>query len=345
MKRILVIVVMVVNPWLIADMIRFSVLAVDADNGTPVPKAEIKAWFKVDIGWNAWSEPTPIVTDSRITDALGRCDMRGHSNAGHVSCSVVKPPRGYYQSYVGALDFKTKAINGVWLPDNLVMTSSLQRIKTPIPLSVCRVRKRGIFNDGGIDATNAVLHYDFMVGDWLPPHGKGVCTDMVVRSRLSLAELVKRRGHLPPRQFFDFAHAVGFPGIGNGISPRIVPPTAGIKLRVAPDSGYEPSTVIHAGERKLVVGPNAFSEPYSESNENRCYFFRIRSMFNGKGELVKAYYGKIYDDFKFEGNAKTGLSGIDFFYYLNPTSLDRNLEWDMKNNLCQNPGELGMLRP
>ena len=26
---------------------------------------------------------------------------------------------------------------------------------------------------------------------------------------------------------------------------------------------------------------------------------------------------------------------------LNPTPLDRNLEWDMKNNLCPNPGNVG----
>ena len=32
-------------------------------------------------------------------------------------------------------------------------------------------------------------------------------------------------------------------------------------------------------------------------------------------------------------------------YYLNPTPLDRNLEWDMRNNLYPNPGSLGERRP
>ena len=29
-----------------------------------------------------------------------------------------------------------------------------------------------------------------------------------------------------------------------------------------------------------------------------------------------------------------------FLYYLNPAPNDRNLEWDMKNNLCPNPGNI-----
>ena len=88
------------------------------------------------------------------------------------------------------------------------------------------------------------------------------------------------------------------------------------------------------------VSPN-----FDSKDPNRCYTFRIRSRRNEKGELVEAYYGKIYGDFEFEGDDKKGLIGVKFLYYLNPTSLDRNLEWDMKNNLCPNPGELGMRQP
>ena len=32
------------------------------------------------------------------------------------------------------------------------------------------------------------------------------------------------------------------------------------------------------------------------------------------------------------------LLDVEFLYYLNLTPLDRNLEWDMKTNLCPNPG-------
>ena len=33
------------------------------------------------------------------------------------------------------------------------------------------------------------------------------------------------------------------------------------------------------------------------------------------------------------------LIGAKFLYYLNPKSLDRNLEWDMKTNLCPTAGK------
>ena len=47
----------------------------------------------------------------------------------------------------------------------------------------------------------------------------------------------------------------------------------------------------------------------------------------------------------FEGWQNAGYKEIKFLYYLNPKSLDRNLEWDMKNNLCTDPGCLVRLDP
>ena len=64
-----------------------------------------------------------------------------------------------------------------------------------------------------------------------------------------------------------------------------------------------------------------------------------------KGNLKEAYYGKIYGDFEIDGDEKRGVTRISFMYYLNPTSLDRNLEWDMKNNLCIDPGSLSEPMP
>ena len=39
------------------------------------------------------------------------------------------------------------------------------------------------------------------------------------------------------------------------------------------------------------------------------------------------------------------LDGFEMACYLNPTPLDRNLEWDMKMNLCPNPGDIGNPQP
>jgi hypothetical protein len=59
-------------------------------------------------------------------------------------------------------------------------------------------------------------------------------------------------------------------------------------------------------------------------DENRNYFFRVRTMLDDKGNVKSALYGKIYGDF------------MQFSYYLNPTPNSRNVEFDPKQNLMKN---------
>ena len=40
-----------------------------------------------------------------------------------------------------------------------------------------------------------------------------------------------------------------------------------------------------------------------------------------------------------------GVADLSFLYYLNPTPNDHNLEWDMKHNLCSDPGDLSQPQP
>ena len=146
--------------------------------------------------------------------------------------------------------------------------------------------------------------------------------------------------------FYDFTNEIEFPGEGNGVyEESFEGRNCGIRFRAAPSSGYAHRKKLCIGYRKRVMGPNVFGEYYSDRDENRCYCFRIRSKYDDKGKLVEAYYGKIYGDFKFSGHLRSGFDGVEFYYYLNPTSLDRNLEWDMKTNLCPNPGSLGRVMP
>ena len=148
----------------------------------------------------------------------------------------------------------------------------------------------------------------------------------------------------PCSTFYDITNVISFPGEGNGVVPIFATFGDGIRLRVAHTNDYEQTIVMKCGMRKDVDGPNVFGKYYSESNPERCYCFRIRSRHDANGNLVKAYYGKIYGDFMISGTLESG-SNVEFLYYLNPTSLDRNLEWDTKNNLCPNPGKLSILSP
>ena len=115
------------------------------------------------------------------------------------------------------------------------------------------------------------------------------------------------------------------------------PKEAGIKLRTAPETGYEPMRVCWTGRMSR-------TECKDNSSDERCYFFRIRTEFDELGKIKSAIYGKIYGDFKIVGK-KNGIKGVSFLYYLNPNLNDRNLEWDRRHNLCPNTKDIGEPRP
>ena len=63
--------------------------------------------------------------------------------------------------------------------------------------------------------------------------------------------------------------------------------------------------------------------------DDQNYFFRVRTVKKDK-KIISAHYGKIDRDIEFWGNEK-----LRFTYYLNPTPLDRNMEFDPKRNLLK----------
>ena len=348
MKRILTSMLIFAAMQMLADKAYIGIYVMDGINMTPVSGAKIVASFEDDIGWRAWTEsPRPVIAHG-ITDINGFCRCMGKTNCGRSSCWIDCAPEGYYRPpRGGSVKYAKTSIFGVWQPEDVVVTVTLQRVGHPIPLHVHRVQLKNPKNGiGGFDGTNAVLRYDFMVGDWLPPHGNGKHSDMTIRTHLAVGETLEIwRRH--PITFYDFVSSVEFGGVGNGLVEKMVGgKNLGLKIRNAPESGYSTQKEFRFGRRKQErkYGAKIVPEPeyYCESDKDRCYCFRIRSKFDGKGKLVEAYYGKIYGDFQFEGWIKSGLCGVDFLYYLNPTPLDRNLEWDMKNNLCPNPGSVGL---
>ena len=95
-----------------------------------------------------------------------------------------------------------------------------------------------------------------------------------------------------------------------------VPPAVGIRVRSAGKEGTAVGVTRARGKRKIVDKHGDWRcEYFSDQDPDRCYTFRIRSRRNDKGELVEAYYGKIYGDFEFEGDDKKGLIGVKFLYY------------------------------
>ena len=335
-----------------ADIARFSVVVLDFEEGFPISNATVRANFSEDIGWRAWTEsPRPYVA-IETTDKQGQCALKGKTNCGRVACWVSKPPKNYYGGNVWGRRYKEKSILGVWQPDNLVVTLRLQRVEHPIPLWVKKADLRNFENGiGGFDGTNSIVRFDFLKGDWLPPYGKGEVADVEFKSTLKI------KG----KAWFSFGQRkydwVYFYNLGtelvclnkdDGFSVFAPEPCFGIKIRnaeVAPKTRRLDLINIGRNQKFHKNGEDWDCQNYKDNYSERNISFRIRSKYDEKGNLKEAYYGKIYGDFEIEGDEKKGVTRISFLYYLNPASLDRNLEWDMKNNLCPNPGSLSQPMP
>ena len=341
--------IMLLNAWLVAiqafgDMAKIKAVVVDAANGNPIPNIEVTASFDNDNGWKAWTESAPINHDKQITDGHGRCSLSGKTNKGEVGCWVNSGQQGYYGARSGAgFRFATKNLFGVWQPDNLVATIKLQRVEHPIPLFLKQ------FADIASDSVRSdlfaighgSLQLDMVKGDWLPPVGNGERADVAFtrNPREELGTGINPRGKTAPA--YRDSMSVRFIGDGNGLVEVESPDAAGLKIRIAPEQGYRQTYVCWKERRKDLSRASNY-------DAKRNFAFRIRTERDKSGSITSAYYGKIYGDICFKK-----LIGVDveavaspcLLYYLNPTPNDRNLEWDMKNNLCPNPGNIGQPRP
>lgn len=334
-----------VVPDVWGDTAKVEVLVVDEATGAPLEGVGVTGYFTVDIGWRAWTESSIPNEASAVTDANGRCRISGKTNCGEVGCWVENPPAGYYLPLHGwGHTYEEKNFFGVWQPDDLVATIRLQRVENPIPLWVKGSRlDMGPEQAAGFDGTNAVWRYDLVMGDWLPPAGKGEVADLVIAGSYRIVE--RAQGGSFDFDCFEYAHVAEFPGEGNGVLEILAAPSMGIKVRQAPEIGYGPSAKGAFGRTKSLYGIQISPKLYSDEDPNRCYVFRIRSRHDEQGNLVEAYYGKIYGDFSFQRLWHVGGNQPVFLYYLNPKPLDRNLEWDMKTNLCPDPGTLNNPQP
>ena len=325
-----------------ADKAYIKAMVLDGCSELPIQGAEVKAWFEVDIGWRAWSEPTPIITDVKTTDSQGICGLEGKTNVGHISCEVVIPPFGYYGAYGGDVQFNRKSLFGVWQPDNLVVTIKLQRVEKPIPLFVKQLfnRASASVSSNYFDIGKGKMQFDLIKGSFLPPIGKGeyadICFTRLEREDLGIGTNFNGRTSLAYRD----GMMAEFLGDGNGLIEIPSKKTDGIKIRTAPLDGYKADYLVTKGKDKSV-------KYFTSSNPDRNFAFRIRTKKDKNGKIVSAYYGKIYGDIviKKPYGVEELVAAPSFMYYLNPKPLDRNLEWDMKTNLCPNPGSLSQPMP
>lgn len=314
------------------DTVKFAVKVLDEQTGLPVSGVKVSAGFTTDRGLLARDRYTCEFKQYE-TDADGLIAARGTSNCGEAGWAVDCADGYYYPVHGnGAPRFHGKNRFGVWQPDDLVVTIKLQRVEHPIPLWVKRELlnvKQEIANING-----GKFSYDLMMGEWLPPFGKGKFADMEFTRipHQDFGEVVGVAG--VKGHFYRDAVSVKFVGADNGLVECKPPSGSCLKIRTAPEDGYKPDYECWRGKGSDLKYEMSY-------DEKRCFSFRIRTRRNDKGEIVEAYYGKIYSDIKIYTGYDHGIHGVLFAYYFNPASLDRNLEWDRVNNLCPNPGDVG----
>ena len=311
-----------------ADVAKVGVFVVDDRTGEPMKDVSVTGSFRMDNGWLAFKGGEPPNRDSAVTDVNGRCRLRGRTNCGRMGVWARNPPSGYYAPRRGwGRRFSEKNLLGIWQPDNLVATIRLQRVERPIPLFVkaCKLDvKREI-----ADVNGGRFALDLMSGDWLPPFGEGKVADIEF-ARLPHEDLGSGMNDSDVRgTSFRDSMAVRFPGEGNGLVESNPAPNLRLRIRTAPEDGYRPDYLCWTGRNRKL-------EYVGSYDENRCFCFRIRTRRDDRGRIVGAYYGKIYGDITFVYQFRpefVPVASVCMSYYLNPTPLDRNLEWDRKTNL------------
>jgi hypothetical protein len=249
--------------------------------------------------------------DSRASESItGFTDGNGGFKASHrdrsISLSLAVQKDGFYQNYVVVeLGPASRREPIKWIP---TVTILLKKIVQPIPMYAKKIRAAET-----PQIKNRTMGYDFIIGDWIAPYGKGLKADITF--------LDEFHGKAP----YDYLSklTVSFPNAGDGIQEFDVPYPVmqGSQLRSAhqaPPAGYQPQLIKEASAH-----PGQPNKP-SDYDESRGYFIRVQTILDSNGNVKSALYGKIYGDF------------MQFTYYLNPTPNDRNMEFDPNQNLLQN---------
>lgn len=249
----------------------------------------------------AKTESERVGSAKGVSDANGLVTLEGKTVEASIGYGAEK--EGYYQVRGARYNFTSKGYLRL-LPWNPTIEVTLKRIKNPVPMYAKRISK-------GAPVIGEMLGYDLQEGDWLPPHGKGKIADMLFIGKL----------HENGDRIYHWTMKLTFSNPGDGIQ-RFKPDPSFMRLispYEAPEEGYVPEWNLHRTRR----GPKVREE--TDYDESGGYFFRVRTVLDNEGKIVKALYGKIYGEIFF-----------NMVHYLNPDGT-RNMEYDSEQNLMKPP--------
>ena len=254
------------------------------------------------------------------SNLTGKTDIKGfvsfsiESVRGDMGIGTDYPLVGVYQGNIG---YQFININsGKWQPWNPTVEFVVKPILNPIPMYA---RNMGVMGSNfKLPAKNTPIGFDLEAADFVAPYGKGTSSDFI----FTLSDIASTNATQKPT---ESALTITFPNKGDGIQPVIsseINQGSVFSLpRYAPEGGYQ-ATLVQKYSQVWVHG---------RLQENQNYFYRVRTVLDGSGNVKSALYGKIAGPIQFWDNA-----GLEFTYYLNPTPNDRNMEFDPSKNLFQN---------
>lgn len=301
---------------------RFTVKVLDHETGKPLSGMKVGGSVGTTIkpGYG-WGTGKGIHVEGKETDTNGCYTFTIDGGNGAYGAEVYEQ-KGYYRMLSGG--WRYQKASGIfpyrrYQPWNPIIELRMVKKRNPIPMYVMQYR-------GKIPATEIPVGFDLLNGDWVQPYGKGENSDIIFT--LHIKEPPKGVTKFYP----DYDLVVSFLQKHDGIQEVVQEEKPGLGKRefrilnmlTAPIEGYQNPYIQHHSVIK--VGPE---------NRLKDFFFRIRSQTHPDGSLKDGLYGKIYGGI--ECSPLVPPSGyFRFFYYLNPTPGDTNLEFDCKTTLMKN---------
>ncbi len=167
--------------------------------------------------------------------------------------------------------------------------------------------KRVIFLVQGLEAGEK-YGYDFVRGDFVSPVGDGVTTDI---------ELSYLREFESPQKY-HWSFGIKFVNPTDGLIPQVFD-SQGSEFRSdyeAPPDGYRAKWTRSKSRGIASEPPGITPNPNQDG-----FYFRVRTEVDDVGTVVGGHYGKFYGSFP------------KAVYYLNPDPGNRNVEYDVSQNL------------
>lgn len=283
---------------------------IDEEDNHPISGVSVKMWFKDRL------EHKDVILRGE-TDSNGVFAGQGRIGAdGMLGLYITKS--GYYLGGAPVPIFREVDSLNHWQPWGATYEAVLRKIENPIAMYARKVSAE-------IPMAGQPCGFDLMIADWVAPYGRGKTADFVVT-------LTNRR--LDSWFDYDVSATVSFSNRLDGLQETSLPKAFALSAfkwpRQAPESGYQQSFFARSswfpqGSGKL---------PIRTFKDGQAYFFRVRTA-ESNGQIVSALYGKIDGGIILEPR-EAKLCKIWFLYYLNPTPLDRNMEFDLTKNLFAN---------